>query len=85
MKVSRLELFQEVALNRDVPADHLRAGDVATLVDYVPHPGGGEEGAVLEIFNAVGESFAVITVPASAISPLRADQVPAVRTVSQAA
>lgn len=76
------ELYQEVALTRDLPESGLRAGDVATLVDYIAHPNGGEEGAVLEIFNAVGESIAVTTVPVSAIAPLRADQVPAVRALT---
>jgi hypothetical protein len=41
--------------------------------------------AVLEVFNALGESIAVVSVPVSAIAPLRADQVLAVRTVSTAA
>lgn len=72
-------LYSEVALIRDLPAKKLKQGDVAVLIDYIPHPTGGEEGAVLEIFNAVGESIAVVTVPSSAIAPLRADQVPAVR------
>jgi hypothetical protein len=76
----RLDLYQEVALTRDVPEANLRKGDVTTLVDYVLHPSGGEEGAVLEVFNVLGESIAVVTVPVSAIAPLRADQVPAVRT-----
>lgn len=80
-----LELYQEVALTQDVPAENLRAGDVATLVDRVTHPAGGEEGAVLEVFNALGESITVITVPLSAIAPLRADQIPAVRVLSRAA
>lgn len=80
----RSELYQEVALTRDIPEADLRQGDVATVVDYVSHPNGGEDGAVLEVFNAVGESIAVITVPASAITPLRADQLPAVRTLSPA-
>ncbi len=79
------ELYQEVALTQDIPDAGLRTGDVATLIDYVPHPTGGEEGAVLEIFNAVGESIAVVTAPVSAICPLRSDQVPAVRSLSQAA
>lgn len=81
----KLKLYQEVALLRDVPDENLRSGDVAMLVDYVPHPRGGEEGAVLEVFNAVGESIAVVTVPASAVAPLRADQVPAVRMFLQPA
>ena len=30
-----LELYQEVALTRDLPEYQLRAGDIATLVDFV--------------------------------------------------
>ena len=55
------------------------------MVDYVPHPSGGEEGAILEIFNAIGESMAVITVPLSAIAPLPPDQMPAVRPLESVA
>ena len=76
------ELYEEVALTRNILEGGLCQGDVARLVDYVPHPAGGEEGAVLEIFNAIGESVAVVTVPVSAIAPLRADQMPAVRSLS---
>lgn len=32
-----LELYQEVALTRDLPEHQLRVGDVATLIDFVPH------------------------------------------------
>lgn len=78
------ELYKEVALVRDVPEEGLRVGDVATLIDYVPHPAGGEEGAVLELFNAVGDSIAVITVPLSFIAPLQSNQIPAVRSLSRA-
>ncbi len=73
------ELFQEVALTRDIAEANLRAGDVAVVLEYVSHPEGREEGAVLEVFNALGQSIAVITVPVSAIAPLSADQIPAVR------
>ena len=79
-----LELYQDVSLTRDIPDSQLRAGDVATLVDFVPHPQGGEEGCVLEVFNAVGESLAVVTVPASAIQALRSDTVLSVRPLSVA-
>ena len=67
----RLKLYQEVAITRDISDENLKAGDVAVLIDYVSHPGGGEEGAILEVFNAVGESIGVATVPAAAIAPLR--------------
>jgi hypothetical protein len=79
-----LELYREVALLRNVPNSALRVGDVAILVDIVPHPAGGEDGAVLEVFNAIGESIAIITVPCSAVAPLRADQVPTVRALAAA-
>ena len=78
----KLELYQEIALLRDFPEKNLLTGDVATLVDFVPHPDGQEQGAVLEIFSAVGDSLKVVVVPISAIAPLRADQMPAVRSLS---
>lgn len=76
-----LELYQEVALTRDLPEYNLRAGDIATLVDFVPHPNHGEDGCVLEVFNAVGESLAVIAVPISVVAALRPDEILAVRSL----
>ena len=73
------QLYDEVALKVAVPQQGLRAGDVATLIDFVAHPTAGPRGCVLEIFNAVGESIAVATLPETAIEPLRADEVFSVR------
>lgn len=73
------ELYTEVALTRDFPEYHLQRGDLVMLVDYVRHPVGGEEGAILEVFNAVGDSIDVVTVPVSAIESPRADQIRSVR------
>ena len=58
-----LTLHERVALKRDLQEHRLRAGDVAYLVDFVPHPESGEEGGVIEVFNAIGDSIAVLTVP----------------------
>lgn len=77
--MAKLELYKEVSLTKDIPKENLCKGDVATLIDRVPHPSGGEEGAVLELFNAIGESIAVVVVPLSAVAPLRPDQMPTVR------
>lgn len=82
--MTQVELYKEVALIRDIPTENLQKGDVATLIDIVPHPSQGEEGAVLELFNAIGESIAVALVPISAIAPLRSDQMPAVRPLLEA-
>jgi hypothetical protein len=54
------------------------------LVDFVPHPSGGEEGCVLEVFNAIGESFAVIVVPISVVEVLRPDEILMVRPLAKA-
>ena len=79
----KLPLYQRVALRRDLSEHPFRRGDVACLVDRVPHPSGGEEGCVLEIFNALGESIAVVTVPESDIEPLDADEVFAIRRLPE--
>lgn len=79
-----LELYQEVALTRDVPEHELKAGDIATLVDFVFHPASGEDGCVLEVFNAVGESVAVVAVPISDVAALQADEILTVRSWARA-
>lgn len=76
-----LELYQDVALTRDIPEHHLKIGDVATLIDYIPHPTDGEEGCVVEVFNAKGESIAVVAVPVSAVEALRSDEILTVRAL----
>lgn len=84
MIMTKPKLYEEVALTRNMPEENLKQSDVAVVVEYVPHPAGGEEGAILEIFNAIGESVAVATVPISAIKSLRADQVFMVREMAPA-
>ena len=62
----KYKLFEEIVLSRDIPEKQLRTGDVATIVEY--HPvSGGEDGYSLEVFNTVGDTIAVITLPESAI------------------
>jgi len=66
-----VELCDRVALRASFPEHALQAGDVATLVDFVDHPFSGPRGCVLELFNALGESIGVFTVPEDAVEPLR--------------
>jgi hypothetical protein len=79
-----MDLYQEVSLTRDLPDCGLKSGDIAMLVDFVPHPSNGEEGCVLEVFNAIGESFVVIAVPISAVEILRPDEILSVRSLAKA-
>jgi len=80
----KVPLYERVALTRDLGEHGLRKGDIGVLVDYISHPQGGEDGALLEIFNAVGESIAVVAVRVSDIEPMRADEVLAVRSLAKA-
>jgi hypothetical protein len=78
-----VQLYAEVTLRHDLPEFHLKQGDVVTLVDFVSHPTEGEDGCLLEVFNAVGESIDVIAAPVSAVAPLRADEILSVRQWTQ--
>jgi hypothetical protein len=69
------ELFTKVALKTDLPARRLRRGDVATIVEAHPGHPAQEPGYSIEVFNAVGETIAVITVRESQIEPLTNDEV----------
>jgi hypothetical protein len=80
----KLDLYQEIALNQDFPEYNLHRGDIATLIDYVPHPSNLEEGAVLEVFDALGESVAVVTVPISKIDQLQPNDILSIRRLAEA-
>jgi hypothetical protein len=54
------------------------------LVEILPHPTGGPPGVILEVFNAVGQSIAVVTLPETDIQPLTANGIFNVRPLSQA-
>jgi len=69
-----IELYKEAVLTIDIPDERLKAGDVGTVVEILPHPTAGPRGAILEVFSAVGNTLAVVTVPESAIEPLSDDE-----------
>ncbi|MCH8020249.1 DUF4926 domain-containing protein [candidate division KSB1 bacterium] len=62
----KYELFKEVVLLKDIPGKKLKKGDVATIVEH--HPSAtSEDGYSLEVFNALGDTVAVVTVSESEI------------------
>jgi hypothetical protein len=73
------ELFSRVALRADIPAHKLRRGDVATIVEAHPGGPGQETGYSLEVFNATGQTLAVVTVRESQLEPLASNEVLHVR------
>ena len=77
----KYELFQRIALARDLPEKRLQRGDVVTIVDRHP-PDGGEPGYSIEIFNALGETLAVTVVAESCLQPLTARDIIHVRSLA---
>ncbi len=61
------ELFSHVILTQDIPAHSLCRGDLATVVEqYEPAPS-QEPGYELEVFNAVRDTVAVVSVSESQV------------------
>ena len=72
-------LYQDAVLLHDIPEEGLCAGDVGTIVERHDVPG-RETGYSVEFFDMLGNTVAVVTLPASALrAPSRADR-PAVRS-----
>lgn len=77
------KLFEEIVLTKDIPERQLKKGDVATVVEH--HPcSDGEDGYSLELFNALGDTIAVITVSESAIEPLTEGEIFSIRSLATA-
>ena len=77
------QLFTKVALKDDLPEHNLRRGDVATIVETHSGAPGQEPGCSLEVFNAIGETIAVVTVRESQIEPLAPNEVLHVRRLDE--
>ncbi len=77
------ELFSRVALRKDFAEYELQWGDVATIVDHHPMSQ-GEDGYSLEVFNALGDTIAVLVVAESQIAPMMSNEVLQIRVLDQA-
>jgi Domain of unknown function (DUF4926) len=74
-----------VSLTEDFPEHGLHKGDLATIVEI--HEGGPtqETGYSLEVFNAVGETIAVLVVAESKIRPVKRNEILHVRQLDEMA
>ena len=78
----KFPLYSRVALTVDLPVEGIRRGDVATIVEHHASPTAGTEpGYWVEVFNAIGETLAVLTLPESHLESLRRDEVLSVRSL----
>jgi hypothetical protein len=79
----KYELFKEVVLQSDIPEKKLKKGDVATVVEF--HPSNtNSDGYTLEVFNALGETIAVVTVSEPDITELKGSEIFSVRPLGAA-
>ena len=77
------ELFSRVALREDFLKHQLHRGDVATIVEHHPVVN-GEDGYSLEVFNAIGETIAIIVVSESQIESLLRNEILHIRVLDEA-
>jgi len=79
------ELFTRVSLADDLPEYGLDKGDLATIVERHEGKPGQETGYSLEVFNAVGETIAVLVVEESKINPVKGNEILHVRRLDKVA
>ncbi len=78
----KFELYKDMVLARDLPEERLKRCDIVKLVEHHVAPD-GEDGYSAEVFNSLGETLTVITVPESALEALREDEVCCVRSLEK--
>ena len=76
-------LFSRVALSVDLPEYNLKSGDIATIVDT--HVASGKTGLSLEVFNAKGETIAIVVAEETQVEPLREDEILHIRHLDKIA
>jgi len=79
------KLFTRVSLAEDFPEYGLHRGDLATIVERHEGKPGQETGYSLEVFNAVGETIAVLVVEQSKINPVKGNEILHVRRFDKVA
>jgi hypothetical protein len=79
------ELFKRVSLAEDLPEYGLNKGDLANIVERHEGKPGQETGYSLEVFNAVGETIAVLVVEESKINPVKENEILHVRRFDKVA
>ena len=78
-------LFARVSLTEDFPEQSLYKGDLATIVEIHERDPAQETGYSLEVFNAVGETIAVLVVEESKISPVKRNGILHIRQLGEVA
>lgn len=73
------ELYQEVALKKNLPKTKFKKGDIASIIDITEN--NGKKIYTIEFFSSLGDSFGKFEVGEDFITPLRADSIPHMRVL----
>lgn len=74
----KLELYKDAVMSVDLLEYGLRKGDIVKLVDEV-QAADGSPGYAVEVFDVFGTTVDVYFIAASAVEPLRVDEIYCVR------
>ena len=77
-------MFRRVVLTTDLPEEGLRAGDVGVVVDHYEAREDLGAGYEVEFFSGIGETVAVVSVPATSIREAADHEVLSVREFARA-
>ena len=78
-----LGLFERAVLTQDLPEEDLRTGDVGVVVEHYSARGDTTEGYEVEFLSARGDTIAVVSIPATALRPVRDRELLAVRAIGR--
>ena len=81
----KFALFSRVALAEDVPEHGLLRGDIVTIVEALPANANHLSGYIVEVFSVTGETLDVFGLFETQLMPLRADAIPSIRELAEAA
>ncbi len=76
-------LFSRVILAQDLPDENLITGDMGTVVEYHTATERHPEGYEVEFFASIGETHAVVSIPASILRAATRQDLLHVREVEQ--
>ncbi len=81
----KFPLYSRVVLATDFPEDHLKKGDIGVVVEHLPAPDGTNDGYILEIFDAQGNTVGVLPVVESDLESPRRNTVLTFRELDEVA
>jgi hypothetical protein len=81
----KFELFTRAAIAEDLPEHNLKRGDIVTIVEVLPANTQHVSGYIVEVFSVTGETLDVVGLLETQLMALRANAVPAMREMAEAA